>query len=205
MKLRPQIDSPNLAYSFGGVILAGAVASSLLTTDPRWMNWHFSRLGEGGTIASMVFNATLLISAIFMFALGMTLRNNISNIADTPGINTNRARTIISRAFGAVAICLIGVAIFPFDRFPVIHNIFGYSMLFIFLALCVAMPKVLPIFSRQFHNYSRLVILCAVMSYTLFIAAKFITLLNVELVIFIFLYVWLLLFIDGIRKSYSNE
>jgi hypothetical membrane protein len=202
MKSRLRIDSPNLAYSFGSVLLVGAATSGLLTKDTRWMNWHFSRLGEGGTISSIIFNITLLISAAVMFALGLALIENISQIPDTVSINVNRAKTIISRAFNAVTVCLVGVAIFPFDRFPVIHNIFGYSMLFIFLALCIMMPKILPIFSKQFYIYSRLVILCAIICYTLFLAVKVMTLLAVEFVMFTSLYAWLLFLISGIRKSY---
>jgi hypothetical membrane protein len=203
MKSRLQMDSPNLAYSFGGVLLTGAIISGALTKDQRWMNWHFSRLGEGGTVSSVIFNVTLLVAATIMFALGVALSENISNIPVTKDVDIDRAKTVIQRAFIAVTVCLVGVAIFPFDRFPFVHNIFGYSMLFIFLALCIAMPKILPIFSKKFYTFSRLVILSAIVCYTLFLAAKVMTLLAVEFVIFSFLYVWLLLLINGIRKSYN--
>lgn len=203
MKPHLQMGSSNLAYTFGSILLAGAVVSGFLTKDPRWMNWHFSRLGEGGTFSAIIFNVTLLVSAIVMFALGLALMDSISRIPDTANIDINRAKTVISRSFSAVAVCLIVVALFPFDRFPVVHNIFGYSMLFIFLALCITMPKILPIFSRQFYTYSRLVILCAIVCYILFLGMRVITLLAVESVIFTSLYVWLILFINAIRKSYN--
>lgn len=204
MKKRLQMNSHNLAYSFGGILLMGAVASGLMTKDTRWMNWHFSRLGEGGTFSSLIFNITLLVSATFMFTLGLKLSNSISHIPDSADIDVNSAKKIIFRSFSAVTACLIGVALFPFDRFPVIHNIFGYSMLFIFLALCVNMQKILPIFSRRFYVYGRTIILCAILCYILFLAAKSITLLTVEFIMFTLLYVWLLSFINGIRNGSGN-
>lgn len=205
MKPRPRMNNSNLAYSFGSVLLAGAVTSGLMTKDVRWMNWHFSRLGEGGTISSVIFNVTLLISAMFMFTLGSKLSDSISRISDVADIDINRAKTIIRRAFNAATVCLVGVAFFPFDRFPAIHNIFGYSMLFIFLALCINMQKILPIFSRPFYIYGRSIILCAILCYILFLAAKTITLLTVEFIMVMLLYVWLLLFIKGIHHSIMGK
>jgi len=120
------------------------------------------------------------------------------------GFDKNRAKIIIRRAFSVVSVCLIGVAIFPFDRFPAIHNIFGYSMLFMFLALSVNMQRILPIFSRQFYSYGRSIILCAILCYILFLAAKVITLLTVEFIMLTLLYIWLLLFIKGIDDSCNN-
>jgi hypothetical protein len=201
MKPRSRIDSSNLAYSFGSIILVGAVTSGLLTKDTRWMNWHFSRLGEGGTFSSMIFNLALIISAAFMFELGVVLSDDISRLSKGTNTELNRAKTLISRSFSAVATCLIVVALFPFDKFPVIHNIFGYSMLFIFMYLCAVMPKILPIFSQKFQKYSQLIILSAIICYVLFIGARAITLLTVEFVIVTMLYIWLLMLIDNIRKT----
>jgi hypothetical membrane protein len=201
MKSRLQkMSGSTLAYSFAGVLVAGVATSALLTKDTRWMNWHFSRLGEGGTFPSTIFNIALLISAIIILALGITLKDNISNISDVINFDKKRVQTIVYRLFIATSICLIGVASFPFDRFPVIHNIFGYSMLTIFLILCPVIPRILPIFSQRFHKYSIAIICTVAVCYILF-AAKIVTLLTVELIIYIVFYLWLLLFIKGIDKS----
>ncbi len=202
MKKNFRISSRNLAYSFGIVILFGAIISGLTATDDRWMGWHFSRLGEGGTFSSLIFNLSLLISAVIMFLLGMALSNEVRKVSRN-GIDTHMVYSIISRAFTTVTVCLIGVAIFPFDRFPAIHNIFGYSMLFIFLWLCVVLPGILPIFSKTFYNYSRSIILYVIVCYALFLVTQTITLLVVETILFVCLYIWLLSLINGIQKSSS--
>lgn len=197
------MNSPKLAYSFGGVLLTGAVTSGLLTKDNRWMHWHFSRLGEGGTFASVIFNMTLIISAFLMLNLALTIRDNISNIPS--GIMSesaaDRAGSMFFRAFCYVTVCLIGVALFPFDRFPAIHNVFGYSMLFTFLYLCAATSRILPIFSKKFYIYGYSILLLTIILYTFFLGFKSVTLLFVEMIILAFLYGWLLMFIDGITKA----
>lgn len=198
------MNSSKIAYSFGGVLILGTVLSSFFSTDPRWMNWHFSRLGEGNTFSSEIFNTALLIASLLAFILGLSLKDNISQISDKSNINIDRAKTIIYKSFSVATVCLIGVAFFPFDRFPMIHNIFGYSMLFMFLRLCVSMPKVLPIFSKRFNLYSRLVVACVIICYTLFAAMKMITLLAVEFVMFSYFYLWIILFIRGLSREFKK-
>lgn len=198
------MDSSRIAYSFGGVLILGTILSSLFSTDSRWMNWHFSRLGEGSTFSSSIFNVALLLAAVLAFALGLSLKDNISRITNTTDVDVDRAKTIIYKSFSVATVCLIGVALFPFDRFPMIHNIFGYSMLFMFLALCVAMPRVLPIFSERFNTYSQLVVVCVVICYTLFAAMKIITLLIVESIMFSYFYLWILLFVRGVTREYKK-
>lgn len=202
-RLRPHCLS--LAYLFFGTMLIGAALSGLLTTDTRWMSWHFSRLGEGGMLSALIFNSALLASAIIIFALGLALTDNISRISDIEGVNLNRAKIIIGRSFNIIAVCLIGLAMFPFDKFPVPHNIFGYSMFFTLLSLCVTTPSFLPIFSRKFYVYGHVVILLAAVCYVLFLVVGSITLLTVEFVVYTLLYGWLLLFINGINKTATNE
>lgn len=207
MRARLQLHCIKLAYLFFGIMLSGAILSGLLTTDHRWMSWHFSRLGEGGMLSALIFNISLFISAIVMFAIGIALTDNISQVARLTHNNLDHAKTVVQRSFFAITICLIGVAIFPFDRFPVIHNIFGYSMLFVFLALCIVTPKILPIFSKKLYIYGKLAILTTAICYVFYIIIGSITLLAVEFIIFLFLYGWLLMFINGIvQQAYvKNE
>lgn len=190
-----------LAYLFFSTMLLGSFLSGLLTTDTRWMSWHFSRLGEGGMLSALIFNTTLLVSAMIFGALGLVLTDTISRFSAIEGVNLPRAKMIIGRSFNIITICLIGLAIFPFDTFPVIHNVFGYSMFFTFISLCVVTRTFLPIFSPKFYLYGYGVILLAILCYMLFLGVGLITLLTVELIMYTFLYGWLLLFISGIQKT----
>jgi len=198
MKNRFHITTERLIYLFGGVILVGSVASGILNPDKRWMEWHFSRLGEGGMLPAYIFNISLVIAAGLIFFIGRRLTDEITRIDNQSEIKLLRAKKIISRCFYLVTICLLVVAIFPFDQNQVIHNIFGYSMLFTFLYLCIFVARILPIFSLRYYLYGFGVIVTTVICYILFLAFKAITLLEVETILFSMLYVWLVLFIKGI-------
>lgn len=205
MKVSLRPNCLHLAYLFFGTMLLGAFLSGLLTTDTRWMSWHFSRLGEGGTMSALIFNLTLFISAMMIGALGLALADAISRLSAVKGVNLHRAKLVIGSSFGIITVCLVGLAMLPFDAFPVLHNIFGYSMLITLLSLCVATPSFLPIFSRKFYVYSYGVIPLATLSYVPFLVMGSITLLTVELIMYTCLYGWLLLFIIGVQKTATNE
>jgi len=203
MKNRFQITTERLTYLFGGVILLGSITSGILNPDKRWMEWHFSRLGEGGMLSAYIFNISLVIAAGLIFFIGRRLTDEITKIDNLPEKKLLRAKKIINRSFYLVTACLLVVAIFPFDQNQVIHNVFGYSMLFTFLYLCIFIARILPIFSHRYYIYGFEIIATTVICYTLFLAFKIITLLEVETILFSMLYIWLILFIKGIH--YRSE
>jgi len=205
MKNRFQITTERLTYLFGGVVLVGSITSGILNPDKRWMEWHFSRLGEGGMLSSYIFNFSLVIAAGLIFFIGRRLTDEITRIDNQPEIKLVRAKKIISRCFYLVTICLLVVAIFPFDQNQVIHNVFGYSMLFTFLYLCIFVDRILPIFSLRYYLYGFGIITTTVICYILYLAFKAITLLEVETILFSMLYIWLVLFIKGIHLASSER
>ncbi|MEI7918367.1 MAG: hypothetical protein WCH58_03205 [Candidatus Saccharibacteria bacterium] len=203
MKKNTKFSALNLAYLFGGVILFGVGLSGLSTKDTRWLNWHFSRLGEGSGLSSIEFNITILISAVIVYFIGRDLSINIARLSQNHAVNAKKAQLIIGLAFNAIALCLVCLALFPFDRFSFVHDIFGYSMLYVFLGLCMLMQKILPIFSKRFYIYGDIVILLSAIIYTIFIKFRVITLLIFEGIVFILLYIWLLVFIKEISRKSS--
>lgn len=46
----------HMALLLVGIAVVGIGTSMLLTDDPRWLQWHLSRLGEGGHISSRGFS-----------------------------------------------------------------------------------------------------------------------------------------------------
>jgi hypothetical protein len=203
--LRFQLNAKQLAYMFAGILSIGSIISGYFDPDKRWIEWHFSRLGEGGTFSSIIFNVTLIISAIIIYLIGIELANGILNIRNISEVAQNRAKNIVSNGLKVVAGCLVLVSIFPFDRFPVIHNIFGYSMLFIFLCICISIVNILPIFSKKFLIYSYMITLICVICYTLYLGLKTFSLLTVELITFVLVFIWLLLFINDISGANTTE
>ena len=205
MKNRFQITTEKLVYLFGGVLLTSSVASGILNPDKRWLEWHFSRLGEGGMLSAYVFNISLVIAAGLIYFIGRRINDEVSKINSMTSKDLLRAKKIISYAFYLVTVCLLVVAFFPFDQNQVIHNIFGYSMLFTFLYLCIFVSRILPIFSKKYYVYGFGVIATTVICYILFLVFKVITLLEVETILFSMLYIWLVLFVQGIHAVSSQR
>lgn len=201
MKLRFRHGSLGLAYLFGAVICTGSVISGYFDKDQRWLHWHFSRLGEGGTFSASIFNSTLVVSAVIMYFLGLSIARSISKLSGRYDACITNSTRIIRYSTNTVAVCMIGVSLFPFDRYPVLHNILGYSMLLIFLVLSVFVTKTLPAFSRAFNVYSQAIIPIGIFFYCLFFPLGLITLLTFELIIFAVIYIWFISFIKGIEGA----
>ena len=201
MKRRFNVDSSVWLYCFGLILLIGSVTSGVLNNDKRWMSWHFSRLGEGGTFSAFIFNTALLFAAVMFFMFGKTLVDGIAQIKTLTIGEVQYAKKRLGYLFRCITVCLVVVSFFPFDRFPVIHNIFGYSMLFIFIYLCIFISKVLPIFPKRYYNFGYSIIGVALICYILFLGFAAITLLQVETILFSLLYVWLILLIKGVENA----
>lgn len=114
-----------------------------LTQDPRWVEWHLSRLGEGGQLSSAIFNYSLAIAALVLSLIIIRLARDFENKEPR---GTNR----LFQTFGLlIAACWLGVAAFPFDQFPITHNVFGYGMFTIVTILLLGIAKIMPSVSKR--------------------------------------------------------
>jgi len=167
------------------IAIAGMGTSIALTTDSYWVNWHMSRLGEGHTTASMIFNFSLILGATILLMLAEKIRHEHWLAGKTTGM----------RQFSALIICVavgwIGVALFPFDDHPVVHNVFGYGM---FVAACILMlglVKISPHFSRRTYAIGAAAVLVTGIMMALHHLIGLTSLLVVELVGEAMLFTWL--------------
>lgn len=180
------VSSFSVALALLIVGVCGGVTSMLLTTDRRWMEWHLSRLGEGGHVSSLIFNLTLILCAACLTAIGSLLRQEFDAIKQ---INTGR---LIQSYLYAAAFCWVGVGVFPFDQFPVVHNIFGYGELVILGVLMIMLVRKPHYIDIQTRLLAILGVVITGGMMIMFHATHFTTLLVVELVGQAFFFAWLL-------------
>ena len=166
--------------------LAGIALSISLTTDSQWTSWHLSRLGEGGSYAAFIFNTTFLLAAILMLLLTRALARELFLVASL----RRRTRLIIFNTL--VATCWAGIGIFPFDQFPVIHNIFGYGQFLLLAILMVHMRRICPVFTERTYVMGAGVVLITSTFLALFHLTHVTTLLTVEIIGQLGIYLWLL-------------
>lgn len=192
-----RVGATALPYLFGGTILVGSIASGFLSRDNSWMGWHFSRLGEGGTLAAYIFNAALLTSGIIMLTIAFYTKFILNRIYKKSTNRRNRANVFFA-LMSLIAFCLICLSFFPFDKYPIIHNIAGYSMLLLALSLAVISYILLPIFSKYYQRMVIAILGLTIIMYSLYFITGGISLLVIEFISFLMIFMWFKIFIDTI-------
>ncbi|QQS22297.1 hypothetical protein IPM09_02010 [Candidatus Saccharibacteria bacterium] len=122
---------------------AGLVLSIVLTKDTRWFTWHLSRLGEGGQVASAIFNFTMGMSAVILVIIATRL------VSDMRQTRWHHGGITLRNVLIGIAFCWIGVACFPFDRYAVIHNVFGYGQFLLVSVVMLRLRHICPRFSSR--------------------------------------------------------
>lgn len=201
MKRFRNLTGIQLSYLFAPVVLLGALVSGLLTHDTRWMGWHFSRLGEGGGLSAGIFNTGLILGGLLMISIGLKSKLVLDKITKKKKTKFDDRYSFLYILLLMTGFCMVIVALFPFDRFPVLHNTAGYGTLISILILAYSSPKLLPIFGKNYHKYSKILFVSAAVLYTGYFSIHFPSLLVVEFILFIFIYVWLLVFL---RELYDK-
>ena len=183
---RPKPTSHSFAWVLLGIISTGFALSMLLTQDTKWANWHLSRLGEGNSTASFIFNGTMVLAAMVLILLATRIADEMSHRHNSRGARRLQAALVM------VAICLVGVGAFPFDKFPVIHNIFGYGQFFVLSGLILALRRVHSGFRVRTYHIGYAAVGITMLLMVLFHLTHFTTLLIVELIGQLLAYAWVL-------------
>lgn len=193
--------SQSIAALIVGVLLVGGVVSALMTADSRWMEWHLSRLGEGGQLSAYVFNFTVAMCALLLVFFTRSIVRDITKI-NIRSSEKRLAAKLLYGTLGPVSVGLLGVAAFPFDRFPIIHNAFGYGTTIAFVALIALLPKYLNVFGHRFNiaTYSFIVILGVLFGIYFATNQRGIPLLYIELLALVYFFVWILVLVINIAN-----
>ena len=178
-----------LSWTLIGVATLGIALSIQLTQDTSWMTWHLSRLGEGRSLSAAVFNFTFIFAALILAKLASRIMSETS----AKGVNT--LRTLLF----SVAVCWVGVGSFPFDQFPIIHNLFGYSQFLIMGFLMLRLRYICPGFSERTYTIGLGAAIMTGLLLALFHLTHFTTLLVVEIIGQIGIYAWLLSMAHDLR------
>lgn len=171
--VRPHGSSYLLAWTLITTTTLGIVLSITLTTDARWIEWHLSRLGEGGTIGAAVFNLSFVVAALLLVVLAHKLMLELA---------PSGRRQLIRGILLAIAFCWVGIALFPFDRFPSTHNFFGYGQFLLIGLLMLRLRHICDRFSQRTYAIGLFGVILTSILLALFHLTHFTTLLAVEVV-----------------------
>lgn len=132
-----------LVGCLAGILAIGVALAALTTSDERWIGWSFSRLGEGRTLSSSLFNGSLLVATIIMWRIADVLSRGLSVLR-----NDDAAR-LTRWSLRAIAVCLIGVALFPNDTNHHEHLLFARGMIVLFTLYALILPTTITHMSRR--------------------------------------------------------
>ncbi|NCU37503.1 hypothetical protein EOL96_00345 [Candidatus Saccharibacteria bacterium] len=187
----------NLAWAIIGTTTIGMSLSMVLAQDTQWMQWHLSRLGEGGSLSAAIFNYTLIVIALIYVLLA-------TRITDEVALLRHAKPTKLRLLMIITALCWAGVGMFPFDTFPVIHNIFGYGQFFIVCGTLLALRQLAPVFSEKTYIVGFSVVIISGLFMALFHLTHFTSLLVVELIGQLGVFVWLIAMTRDLRRRVAN-
>lgn len=156
-KLRSRLDrlsTLSVLLCLLAFLALGIAATIVFSGDPNWAQWHFSYLGEGGSLSARIFNLTLMASSVFLFVAAYTARRELYVIKNSD----ERFRNIWPNFFCAnlifMGLSLILVALTPRDLYPSIHDIFGHDVYYSVVVMSLLSPLFLPGYSLWFYVYS---------------------------------------------------
>ena len=151
-------------------------------------------------MSSVIYNASCALASLLMGEFARRVVNDLGIIA-MPKKTLASARRILGWGLGVVAVCMMGIAVFPFDKYPIIHNIFGYGMTVVYLIIITQLPVLLPIFTKKFIAFTYgFVLLMAVLFGTYFATGGTKPpLIQIEIIGRLFFFLWVIILIRSIR------
>lgn len=184
--MKRSYSSLSLVWALVGTGVIGLSLSMVLTSDQRWLEWHISRLGEGSGLAAAIFNFSLSLAGLILVLITMRMTDEIRHRNPNSSVTALRALLLLA------AVCWIGVACFPFDRFKLIHWIFGYTQFFVIGFLMLRLKHLTVAFSARTHAIGLMSALVVAILMGLHHTIHLLPLLTVELVGELAVFVWLL-------------
>ena len=170
------MDAKTLASLLPFFVVSGVSTAGLTSDDPYWYNNNFSQLGDRTTFAARMFNSTLILAGICIIIISYF---SISELVTTyrmrslwsdghaPGhtdaIPHFRTRVACLAALLTLSgIDFIGVGLFRYTPYPIVHNVFARGLPGIMTVLLIGLPWIAPQLSRAMYLLSDLAIaVCA--------------------------------------------
>jgi hypothetical membrane protein len=192
IKLTPMLLSVVLVV----FLVVGTFASMLSATDPLWWQKNLSTLGISDDISALAFNLTLIVGGVIVTVIASYATANIP----VQGEKEERGRRFVRGALALMGILLACVGIFPVDRFMTAHNVSATGMAVIFVVLALGLGRYVPSMPRVFVLLGYVFVGVIVVLAVLF-GNGYYNLTAVELIAFLMIFSWLILFLRNAGAS----
>ena len=193
----------HLATVFALYLLLGVVTSMLFASDPHWWKSNLSALGMHQDFSSVTFNVTLIIGGIIITAISsyLTAELEAGSLTQAPSdgdvVPARRRIRSIRTTFILLGIFLACVGFFPVSWNELVHVFFATGLLVIFFQLVIRIHRLVPGLSRTFIT-TGYVFIAVVAGATAFYFLGYYNLTAVEIIGFVIIFAWLIIFIRNI-------
>lgn len=171
-------------------VVVGCFASMLSASDPLWWQENLSTLGISDDISALAFNLTLLVAGVIVTTLAHYATAGIP--VATPDESTGRRR--VRGALVLIGGLLACVGIFPLDQNETAHNVAASGMLVVFVTVVIRLRWWVPSMPRVFVFLGYVDAAIIAVLAVLFLTGYY-TLTAVELVAFLLVFSWLIVFL----------
>jgi len=171
-------------------VVVGTFASMLTASDPLWWQENLSTLGISDDISALAFNLTVLIAGVIVTTLAHYATAALP--ADTRA--EVRGRALVRGALVLLGVLLACVGLFPLDQNRVAHNVSATGMLVVFITVVLCLRSWIPAIPRVFL-YLGYVYVGIIVVLALWFVTGYYTLTAVELVAFLLIFSWLIVFL----------
>ncbi|GAA1330515.1 hypothetical protein GCM10009592_20900 [Brachybacterium rhamnosum] len=201
----------SLATLLAVFLTAGVLASAMNATDRYWWERYFSELGEGGDLASVTFNLTLLLTGVALLTVTEFLAHDLDRWAASagePAWVTAVVRTLLS----AVGVLVALVALVSRDVSVTWHDVIAQTLVVVFGALLVVTPVLLRRMPGGLLPVTITAFALLVAITVMFVEVRYLNMTAFEMGAAAIVYAWLLLFIrivsaaaDGAEEARAED
>lgn len=188
-----------IGYTTAALLAVGLLISIATTPDPLWWQLHFSRLGTFAAFSGHMFNATIVLTGVGVVVFAMGLRREMRRHAGTQVLANRRAATVVPLLVAVLGIHLSFVGIIPVSTNEFLHDRASTGAVLAFVVILASSRWMLRGMHRVIGRASRGVGLGLAVTVAPYIAG-FINLAAFELIVFVQVFSWLLLFARTIGR-----
>ncbi len=175
------------------LLAIGLLISIATTPDQLWWHLHFSRLGTFAAFSGFVFNSTIVLTGAGVVVFAQRLRREMKRYAGTPVLANRRAATVVPSLVAVLGIHLSFVGVIPVSTNEFLHDRASTGAVFAFILVLASSRWMLRGMHQVIGRVSRRIGLGLVATVAPYIAG-FINLAAFELIVFVQVFYWLLLF-----------
>lgn len=199
------INTIRISTALAVYLVSGVLISMITATDPYWWEMHLSSLGAGNSLSSFTFEVTLLFGGLVIISVADFIASDFEKLSSVDTkykvVKANGIRIMLS----LIGVFLAFVGIFAYDTNPLIHNISASGMVVLFVILILALPWLVPTFSRAFFTFSYSLMAAIIFCEVLFNFVGYLNLTGFEIIAFTIVFSWLIVFIRQIAAALADE